>query len=104
MSAKERNDGGKGGKRTKRRQKQQDPADWGDISADTIKGFVLLAQRLDGAVRFGASRDGGVFSIGFYVGDERFTEWVRNDDERDTEFARIWDEIADDFSVTETIL
>lgn len=104
MSAKRHGSKGNDHTNKRRRSKQQEPADWGDVSADTIKGFVLLAQRLDGAVRFGTSRDGGVFSIGFYVGDERFTEWVRNDADRDSELARLWDEIADDFSVTDTIL
>lgn len=83
----------------RRRGKQFEPADWSDIDPGTIVDLICLIQSLDGAIRFGRSRDGEVFSLGFYIGDERFTEWIRNDDQCGLEFARILDEIAEDFQV-----
>jgi hypothetical protein len=39
-----------------------------------------------------------VYSIGFYLGEDRFTEWVRPDDDRDWNFARLHDEITEDYA------
>lgn len=80
-----------------RRRVQNDPVSWTDIDPDIIVGLIRLVEEFDGAIRFGRSRDNAVYSIGFYLGDERFTEWIRNTPEIDMEFARLHDEIAEDF-------
>lgn len=82
-----------------RRKKQTEPADWGVIDGDIIKGFVEFAQRVDGAVRFGRSRDGSVYSIGFYIGEERFTEWIRHVDGYEHEFQRLLQELCEDYGL-----
>lgn len=84
-----------GGKR--RRGKDNVTVTWNDIDPGTIVEFIDLVERLDGAIRFGRSRDGCVYSIGFYIGEERFTEWVRGSDDVDMEFSRLYSEIAEDF-------
>ncbi|GAH26908.1 unnamed protein product, partial [marine sediment metagenome] len=72
---------------------------WNDVEPEIISSFVGLVERLDGAVRFGRSRDRAVYSIGFYVDTERWTEWIRDTDDRDMEFRRIYDEIFEDFGL-----
>lgn len=91
----------KRGSRNKRRASSAPQISWEDIDAEVIKQFVLLAQRLDGAVRFGRNRGGDVYSIGFYAGDERWTEWIRHDDDVIAELQRIFTEIQEDFGVEE---
>jgi hypothetical protein len=81
----------------KRRSKQLEPADWNDVDSGILADFVSFAQVVNGAVRFGRSRDGATYSIGFYIGDERFTEWVRNDVNRDVAFRDLLDELFEDY-------
>ena len=81
----------------RRRSKQLEPADWGTVDSGAIADFVLFAQAVDGAVRFGRSRDGATYSLGFYIGDERFTEWIRNDVDRDASFRDLLAELAEDY-------
>ena len=89
-------------RRNKRRRSKSDgePASWRDVDPQTVSGFVLLAEVLDGAVRFGRSRDGAVYSIGFYVGDEHYTEWIRNDSERDDRFTALFNEMVEDYGLS----
>lgn len=89
--------------RSKKRRRDQENVEvtWDNVPTDIVVGFIRLAERLDGAVRFGRSRDRGVFSIGIYAGDEHFTEWIRDDSRRDAEFTRIRDEIFEDFEIKE---
>ncbi len=93
-----RNENDKPGKPNRRR-KRSEPVSWSDVDPGTITGFIELAEELDGAVRFGRSRDGCVYSIGFYLGDDRFTEWVRGIDDVDLEFKRLHDEISEDYGL-----
>jgi len=83
----------------KRRKKHIEEADWSGVDAEHIKRFVVFAQCVNGAVRFGRSRDGEVYSIGFYVGTERFTEWVRSTDDRDYEFECLLAELYEDYEI-----
>ena len=86
-----------------RRRKPKDEVSWFDVDTATIVGFVQLAERLDGAVRFGRSRDGSVYSLGFYVGEERFTEWIRGGDDAELAFAALHDEIVEDFEIQDGV-
>ena len=70
---------------------------WSEVSDDTIRGFIELAEHFDGAVRFGRSRDRGVFSVGLYIGDERFTEWIPGGDDASVVFDTVLREIYEDY-------
>ena len=84
-------------KTRRRREKQLEPADWNDVDSGVLADFVAFAQDVNGAVRFGRSRDGNTYSIGLYIGEERFTEWVRNDANRDVAFRDLLDELFEDY-------
>ena len=70
---------------------------WSDVDDATIRGLIELAEHFDGAVRFGRSRDRSVFGIGFYIGEERFTEWIPGGDEAGLAFDRLIAEILEDY-------
>lgn len=91
----ERND-----RKRRRRSKVKPAVSWTAVDAGVIADFVILLEKLDGAVRFGRSRDRAVYSIGFYVGEERWTEWLKADDDIAMELARVYDEIVEDFGPT----
>ena len=81
----------------RRREKKSVEVTWNDVDNDTIRSIIAFAEHVDGAVRFGRSRDRGVYSIGFYVGDEHFTEWVRGGDESSVAFRDLLHELYEDF-------
>lgn len=87
-------------KQRRRRRKLKPTVSWADIEPSIIADFVVLLEKLDGAIRFGRSRDGAVYSIGFYVGEERWTEWIKADDDVATTLTNLFDEIVEDFSAT----
>lgn len=97
MAAKRHSKDGEGRRPSRRRKKPVNEVSWGDISDDTIRRLIGLAEHFDGAVRFGRSRDRSVFSIGFYIGEDRFTEWIPEGDDPTVEFDRIIAEIAEDY-------
>lgn len=97
MSQDKRDHKRKRGARNRRRASSAPQVSWEAIDSGIIKQFVLLAERLDGAVRFGRNRGGDVFAIGFYAGDEKWTEWIRHDDDVNAELERIFAEIQEDF-------
>ncbi len=86
-------------RRRRREGKPRERANWNTVEPGIVRDFILVTQWLDGAVRFGRSRDGAVYSIGFYIGDERFTEWVRAGDAAADDFATLFDEIIEDYAV-----
>lgn len=71
---------------------------WDDFSNDTIRSLIAFAEYADGAVRFGRSRDRGAYSIGFYVGETHFTEWIRPGDDCDLAVADLLKELYEDFT------
>ncbi len=83
--------------KSRRRRKQVEEVSWSDVDDTTICQFIELAERLDGAIRFGRSRDRSVFSLGFYIGEDRFTEWIPGSDNTAVEFDRIYTEIVEDY-------
>lgn len=90
-------------KSRKRRTRQKVEVTWNDVDEAIIRDFLDFAERVNGAVRFGRSRDGAVYSLGFYVGDERFTEWIRNDHERDSKFADLAIELQEDYALEDDV-
>lgn len=51
---------------------------WSEVPADAIAATIDIVTKLRGAVRFGASRDGAVFSVTVYLGDDSETFWGRD--------------------------
>jgi len=54
---------------------------WDELPAGKITGLIVQATRAGGAVRFGASRDGGALGLGVYGDGEPYTEWFRDCEE-----------------------
>ena len=54
----------------------QGVADWETVDAELIRRAIATAALVDGAIRFGVSRDGGAYSLGLYGGGEPVTIWV----------------------------
>lgn len=84
-------------KRKRRRRKSKPEVSWEEIDDDTIRGFVTLAEYFNGAIRFGRSRDSSVFGIGFYIGDDRFTEWISGGSEAIADMQNLIAEVYEDF-------
>lgn len=84
-------------KTTRRRKKKVQEVTWRDVDDTTIRRLIELTEHYDGAVRFGRSRDRSMFSIGFYIGEDRFTEWVSGGDEVGVEIDQLISEIAEDY-------
>lgn len=64
----------------RRRRQKSSEADWGGQDADTIRRLISAVTKVNGAVRFGYSRDGGAYSIGIYGDGKPFTEFHPEDD------------------------
>lgn len=54
----------------------QGVADWETVDAALVVKAIATAALVDGAIRFGVSRDGGAYSLGLYGGGEPTTIWV----------------------------
>jgi len=54
----------------------QGVADWETVDAALVVKAIATAALVDGAIRFGVSRDGGAYSLGLYGGGEPVTIWV----------------------------
>lgn len=86
----------------RRRSKQASEVSWNDIDPTIVAAFIDLAERGDGAIRFGRSRDRSVYSLGFYLQGSHFTEWIQNGDERDMALERLYLEVTEDFEIQGT--
>lgn len=51
-------------------------ADWAGVDGTLLAKAVAGVARLGGALRFGYTRDGGAYAIGFYEGDDKWTEYI----------------------------
>lgn len=54
-----------------------------------IVATYIVAAESGGAVRIGATRDGGALAIGCYAGDDYFTEYVKPSEDLETAFREI---------------
>lgn len=86
-------------RRGRRRSKAKPEVSWGDVDDDIIVGFIQLTEELDGAVRFGRSRDRAVYSLGFYIGEDRFTEWIPGGPDAFMAFQNLFIELSEDYSL-----
>lgn len=64
-------------------------ADWSNATPATITRLIDTVTSRGGAIRFGYSRDGGAYAIGFYYGSESTTKYCRPGEELDT-FLEKW--------------
>lgn len=64
-------------------------ADWAAASATVLGELIQSVTAKGGAIRFGFTRDGGAYSVGFYYGDDRTTEYCRPSEDLD-EFLEKW--------------
>jgi hypothetical protein len=60
-----------------------DVADWGTITPKVLVDLVQTVARLSGAVRLGYTRDGGAYSVGIYLDDDRETFYCKPSDDLD---------------------
>jgi len=60
-----------------------DVADWGTITPQVLVDLVQVVAGLSGAVRFGYTRDGGAYSVGIYLDDDRETFYYKPSDDLD---------------------
>lgn len=58
-------------------------ADWGLIDGKTLIDLVQVIAAKGGAVRLGYTRDGGAYSVGIYLDDDRETFYCRPSDDLD---------------------
>lgn len=56
-------------------------ADWAGVDGSLIAKAVAAMAANGGALRFGYTRDGGAYSVGFYGDGEPFTEYVSPGDD-----------------------
>lgn len=56
---------------------QGEIADWATADPALLLGAIATLANRGGAIRFGYSRDGGAYSIGIYLANDKFTEYVR---------------------------
>lgn len=60
------------------RQKASSNADWQQVDAATIQRCIATVAKTGGALRFGYSRDGGVFAVGVLGDGQPYTLWERD--------------------------
>lgn len=61
-----------------------EPADWSSVDGGILQELITRVTAHGGAVRFGYTSDGGAYAVGFYDGDDKYTEYIRpNEDVND---------------------
>lgn len=60
-----------------------DPASWTVADAELIKAAIVAVTANGGAVRFGYTKQGGAFAMGFLGDGEPYTDYVRPTDDVD---------------------
>lgn len=69
-------------------------ADWGGVNSAKLRSAIAAVAKSGAAIRFGYTRDGGVYAIGVIGDGEPYTEYVRPDEDIDLYL----DGLAEDFS------
>lgn len=59
------------------------PADYSGVNGEYMAKAVAAVARGGGAIRFGYTRDGGAYAVGFYEGDDHWTEYISPSDDID---------------------
>lgn len=70
-----------------------DPFDWRTIPQTKLFDCMFLLAKMGGALRIGATRDGGALSVGIYLDGSNWTEYVRPQEDVDAFF----DNLLQDF-------
>lgn len=60
-----------------------EPASWLNADAELIRQAIVAVTLEGGAIRFGYTRQGGAFAIGFLGDGEPYTDYVRPTDDID---------------------
>jgi hypothetical protein len=58
--------------------------DWHNASSESVLRLIETVTSRNGAIRFGYTRDGGAYSVGIYIGDDRGTFYCRPSDDLET--------------------
>lgn len=66
-----------------------DVSDWGSVTPTVLVDLVQVVSGLGGAVRLGYTRDGGAYSVGIYLDDDRETFYCRPSDDLDDFVSRL---------------
>lgn len=64
-------------RRAKISEAKGDPFDWRTIQPDKLLHLIAIVAATGGAVRVGATRDGGALAVGYYLEGDSWTEYVR---------------------------
>lgn len=64
-------------RRAKLSQGAGDPFDFRTIPSNMLLDAITIMAALGGALRIGATRDGGALSVGFYLDGDTWTEYCR---------------------------
>jgi hypothetical protein len=88
-----RETGDSNARRRKARGRQQ-KADWSSIDSSLLAAAITAVAESGGAIRFGYTRDGGGYAIGFLGDGEPYTEYLRPSDD----IAAYFEEVIHDFS------
>lgn len=73
----------------------QGSADWEQANADLLRKVIAKAGIKRGALRFGYTRDGGAYSVGVYVGEDYFTDYIRPGEDVDKYLADLLSSLED---------
>lgn len=74
-------------------------ADWGGATATLLVKLVETVASRGGAVRFGYTRDGGAYAVGFYYGIDHETAYCRPGEDLD-DFMKEWIEFYENLPNT----
>lgn len=66
-------------------------ADWGSVTPAILVDLIQVVARLGGASRFGYTRDGGAYSVGIYLDDDRETFYFKPGQDIDDGLTRLTD-------------
>lgn len=79
--------------RSKRRptEDRYDVADWGAVDGDKLGKFIAKVTKGGAAVRFGYTRDGGTYAVGFYDQGDSWTEYCPSPSSVEQWLAELWD-------------
>lgn len=72
-----------------------DVADWSTVDPVPLIRLISTVSSQNGAVRFGYTRDGGAYSIGVYLDDDRETFYCRPGDDLSALLDDLSDKLTD---------
>lgn len=58
-------------------------ADWASVTPKVLVELITVVAGMGGATRFGYTRDGGAYSVGIYLDDDRETFYYKPGDDID---------------------